>query len=612
MVKDKGYLDALLSLPLLNTVKVSYDKAWIVWSWSNIGPAEQVYLTLLDSQDKIHKIPSPSSENNWVVSASPDSKSFIIGQDQGGDERVQLFLIKIANLKERIPLTESSPDYFLRGGSLHPKNQLLFYGANYDFEKEKEIEPTLVYRHDLKTQEKRVLARPLEPIYTEPELNFQGTHILYSRGDLDPSGGQIWMVDVEGKEDREILNFGSKDKVFASWLPDGERVIFLAEKKKHRAVGLLVLKNNKVIWLIDDPTRNIEAAFVPHNSEYAVIIEEKEARTKASLLSLKTFKETPVSPSRGDLTPISPLKDGRWLGIYSNSQNPTDIVEFSLKKTSPEKFISITRLWEHFPLKSSDLVEAETFKWRSVGRLEIQGWLYKAKKHVKGTIVLIHGGPTSHSRDRFNPQIQYLVARGFNVLEPNYRGSTGFGLEFQELIKKTYWGGLEQEDIRTGIETLIKEGIAHKGKVGITGTSYGGYCAWFAITHFSKDIVAAAAPICGMTDLIVDYETTRPDLRPYSEEMLGGSPKEVPDRYKKRSPINFLQNIKGELLIVQGLRDPNVTPQNVHEVELKLKEAGILYEKLVFKDEGHGISKLDNKKILYKHLADFFEQAFNK
>ena len=69
-----------------------------------------------------------------------------------------------------------------------------------------------------------------------------------------------------------------------------------------------------------------------------------------------------------------------------------------------------------------------------------------------------------------------------------------------------------------------------------------------------------------MTDLVVDYYATRPDLRPYSEEMMGGSPEEVPDIYRERSPIEFVNNIRGRLLIVQGLKDPNVTPDNVHAV----------------------------------------------
>src|SRR5262249_27700248 len=156
----------------------------------------------------------------------------------------------------------------------------------------------------------------------------------------------------------------------------------------------------------------------------------------------------------------------------------------------------------------------------------------------RGTVVYVHGGPTGHSEDRLNVEIQSLVAHGFHVLDPNYRGSTGFSLAFQESIKEDGWGGREQDDILAGIEALIAAGIAGRGKVGITGTSYGGYSAWCAITRWPPELLAASAPICGMTDLVVDYQTTRPDLRPYSEEMMGGSPEQVPQRYHERSPIN--------------------------------------------------------------------------
>jgi dipeptidyl aminopeptidase/acylaminoacyl peptidase len=243
--------------------------------------------------------------------------------------------------------------------------------------------------------------------------------------------------------------------------------------------------------------------------------------------------------------------------------------------------------------------------------MEIQGWLYRPRGEAKGTIVYVHGGPTSHSEDRVSAEVQYYVSQGFNVLDPNYRGSTGFSLPFREAIKEDGWGGREQDDIRTGIEALIEAGIAERGKVGMTGTSYGGYSSWCGITHFPTDVLAASAPVCGMTDLVVDYHTTRPDLRPYSEEMLGGSPDQVPDRYRERSPINFVQNIKGKLLIVQGLQDPNVTPENVSAVETALKDAGIEYDLLGFEDEGHGIYKPQNQRVLYPRLAQFFEEAFS-
>ncbi len=129
------------------------------------------------------------------------------------------------------------------------------------------------------------------------------------------------------------------------------------------------------------------------------------------------------------------------------------------------------------------------------------------------------------------------------------------------------------------------------------------------MTRWPSALLAASAPICGMTDLVVDYYSTRPDLRPYSEEMLGGSPEQVPKRYRERSPIHFVDRITARLLIVQGMNDPNVTPENLHQVEVALKAAAIPYETLLFDDEGHGIRKPRNLRVLYTRLIDFFARA---
>jgi len=115
-----------------------------------------------------------------------------------------------------------------------------------------------------------------------------------------------------------------------------------------------------------------------------------------------------------------------------------------------------------------------------------------------------------------------------------------------------------------------------------------------------------------MTDLVVDYETTRPDLRAYSAEMMGGTPAQVPERFAQRSPINFVENIQGKLLIIQGGQDPNVTPQNVEAVVKSLSQYNFPFELLNFENEGHGIYKVENQRTLFLRLVSFFENAFRE
>lgn len=610
MTQDE-YLDALLSLPSMSDLvpMVSRDGRWVAWTWFRAGPAADVFAAPVDGSTGPVRL-SETDQDTYLVSWTPDSRAMIVEQDKDGNERVQLFRIDLEKPLEMVALTEAEPDYYIRGGQLHPNGKWLVYGANFDFEAGEEIEPTWIYRHDLTTGERTVLARPEKGAYAVPELNPQGTHILYPRIDLHPAGRQTWLVDIKGEEDREILNFGADVKTYAHWLPDGKSAVVQIETATHRRLGIWDLAMGEIEWRLDNPGRDIENAFVPHGSDNIVVVENDQGRVRCSLLDVETGEEIRLPEVRGNLTPLAPCGGEDWVGWYYHSQQPSEVVRFSLRDPQPENFISLSKVGARTKLRAGDFCPAEDFRWGSVDGMAVHGWLYRSRGPAKGTVVYVHGGPTWHSQDWINNQIQYLVHSGFNVLDPNYRGSTGYGLPFREAIREDGWGGRDQEDIRTGIQALIDRGIAERGKVGITGTSYGGYSSWYAITQFPKEIIAASAPICGMTDLVVDYETTRPDIRHYSEEMMGGSPEEVPEIYFARSPINHLGNIQGRLLIVQGEQDPNVTPENVRVVKEGLEEKGINYELLAFEDEGHGIAKPRNQRVLFERLGRFFEEAF--
>jgi dipeptidyl aminopeptidase/acylaminoacyl peptidase len=604
------YLDALLNLPKLFVPQVSRDGKRVAWTWAQVGPAADVFFAPTDGSSPPIRLTN-TRQDTWLVSWSPDGDSVIVAQDRDGNERYQLFRIFLSQPCDMKPLTKANPNYYLRGGQLHPNGQWLVYAANLDADRDEEIETTWIYRHDLNSGEMLPLAKPQKAAYYVPILNQQGSHVLYSRKDLHPAGRQVWLVDINGQEDREILNFGEEVKAFASWFPDGERIVVLCEMDHYRKLGVWNRTSEVLVWLIDDPERNIETAFVPPNGNRIVVIEVKEARVQSSLLNPETGEEIHLPKSQFNLIPMASIKEAEWIAQIYSSKQPKDLARIHSYDPALDHVQSITRIWDRTSLRPSDFYPAEDLRWTAKDGLEIQGWLYKTPHKALGTIVIVHGGPTFHSEDRLDTEIQFFVSQDFNVLDPNYRGSTGFGLSFQEAIKEDGWGGKEQADIIAGVDKLLSLGIAKDYKVGITGTSYGGYSTWCAITRNPIEVVSAAAPICGMTDLVVDYETTRPDLRPYSEEMIGGSPEEVPEKYHERSPIHFVKNIQGKVLIVQGLQDPNVSPENVKEVQRALDAEGVFYEVLAFKDEGHGIFRPKNLKTLYLSLVEFFKSSFS-
>jgi dipeptidyl aminopeptidase/acylaminoacyl peptidase len=620
MPETDPFLHQLLSLPEALDARMSPDARWVAFEWYRIHENLDVFLVPTDgSFPPLPLTHTPEYTN--LVSWTFDSRAVVVAEDHDGDERARLFRVDVSSPGEMQPLTEDRPPYFLRGGSLHPDERTLFYGANYDFAAGQVLEPTWIYRHDLESGKRVAITRPEKPAWSVPTLNRPGTHLIYTRQDRHPAGEQIHLVDVEGQEDREILNFGDQIKVTAHWFPDGERLLVLSESRdgrqqEHYSLGVYHWPSGEMHWLLDDPSRSIEGARV--SPDGLIVVEElREARRVPTFIDPITGVETPFPSLPGNLRPLGRAADGTWIAHYYSATSPGELVRLAVDDKSPDAsstepakiLISLTHTWEHIDLEPGRLTPTEDFRWRSVDGLEIQGWLYRAQPNPRRAIILVHGGPTGHSEDNLDAQIQYFVSRGFNVLDVNYRGSTGFGLKFRELIKEDGWGGREQADIAAGAEALIRAGLADLGRVGVTGTSYGGYSSWFLITHYPPRVIAAAAPICGMTDLVIDYTTTRPDLRSYSEEMMGGSPEQVPERFCERSPIHFVQNIRGHLLIVQGARDPNVTPENVRQVVGRLEAHHIPYEVLAFEDEGHGISKPANQERLYAHLAAFFDRA---
>jgi dipeptidyl aminopeptidase/acylaminoacyl peptidase len=240
-------------------------------------------------------------------------------------------------------------------------------------------------------------------------------------------------------------------------------------------------------------------------------------------------------------------------------------------------------------------VAPETVRYPSFDGREIEGALLKPAGWAAGQrlplVVLVHGGPTGRWRDRFESWGQLLAARGFLVLYPNPRGSTGYGHAFVE-SNRADWGGGDFKDVMAGVDLLVKRGLADPERLGIGGWSYGGYLSAWAITQTRR--FKAAVIGAGLSDLASEFGT---EDGPAYDEWFYGLPYEHLDRFQKSSPITHVKSARTPSLILQGENDVTDPVGQSQQLYRALKHYGVPAELVLYPREGHGLRE-------EKHLLD--------
>jgi dienelactone hydrolase len=223
-------------------------------------------------------------------------------------------------------------------------------------------------------------------------------------------------------------------------------------------------------------------------------------------------------------------------------------------------------------------------------------------------IVLPHGGPWARDSWGFDNLAQFLANRGYAVLQPNFRGSTGYGKKFLNAGNKQ-WGDRMQDDITWGVKHLVAEGVADPKRVGIMGGSYGGY-ATLAGLAFTPDLYAAAVSIVGPSNLITLLDSIPPYWEAgriiFYERM--GNPKDPEGRkqLERQSPLNSASRIHTPLLVAQGANDPRVKKAESEQIVIALRDRGFPVEYILAPDEGHGYQRPVNSMSLFAATEGFF------
>ena len=264
----------------------------------------------------------------------------------------------------------------------------------------------------------------------------------------------------------------------------------------------------------------------------------------------------------------------------------------------------------------------KSIRYKSSDGLEIQAYLTVPKQTDGKPLPLLvfpHGGPWARDYWGLNGYSQLMSNRGFIVLAPNFRGSTGFGKAFLD-AGNLQWGKLMQDDITWGVKYLIAKGLVDPKRVAIMGGSYGGYATLAALT-FTPDIYAAGVDIVGPSNLFTLMKSIPPYWEAGRKIFALRMGDESTDEGKKvlhdASPLFSVANIKAPLLIVQGANDPRVNKGESDQIVIALRDKGAQVAYILADDEGHGFAKPVNnlgmiaasEKFLAKYCGTAYQES---
>jgi len=299
--------------------------------------------------------------------------------------------------------------------------------------------------------------------------------------------------------------------------------------------------------------------------------------------------------------------DGTMLAfVKSGPQHPADLYVWTVDEGDEPRRVTFSG---HGGVPDASFVAPEIVRYQSFDDRHIPAYLYRPPAATSGAavpvVIHIHGGPESQARPAFNPIFQFLVQRGFGLLVPNVRGSTGYGKAFGHL------DDVERRmdsvrDIERAVAWLTEEGIADADRIAVMGASYGGFMTLASITTY-PDLWAAAVDIVGLANFETFFEQTSVWRRAHRAREYGDP---VKDRNFLRSisPIHKIDRVKVPMIVIHGKNDPRVPVGEAEQIVSTVRAQGGVVDYILFDDEGHGVAKLGNRITAYEAIAAFLER----
>ena len=358
--------------------------------------------------------------------------------------------------------------------------------------------------------------------------------------------------------------------------------------------------------VVTHPTkRHIQAVSFYKDKLYWQVLDEDIAEDFSAIAKIRPGQYSLVSRD---------LADTKWIVGYLTDDGPVYYYLYDRAAKSSQLLFSDQPELEDLPL-----VSVQPISYQARDGLTIHGYLTLPQgiEAPYPTVLLVHGGPWARDIWGYDPMVQWLANRGYAILQPNFRGSTGYGKDFVNAGNRQ-WGAAMHDDLIDGVNWLIEEGVANSDKIAIMGGSYGGYATLVGLT-FTPDVFACGVDIVGPSSLITLMESIPPYWKPLMAmfQYRVGNLETETEFLKSRSPLFFVDRIKKPLLIGQGANDPRVKQAESEQIVAAMRKANKPVQYALYTDEGHGFARPENRlhfyavaeEFLAKYLGGQFESA---
>ncbi|MGH2498985.1 MAG: S9 family peptidase [Candidatus Limnocylindria bacterium] len=610
--KPRIPLEELCRLPSFFLPVVSWSTDKVAFYWDTTGRVE---LHLMDLATRAVRQLSHGEVPRALRAGfvwSRDDRSIVFAKDEAGNEQHDLHAIDVATgAVARLTHDPTAQEFPVR---FSPDGEWLTVLSNRRSAASPDQPGQLnIWKVRPDGSDYTQLTRFAFPVFSGAEWSEDGEWITANTND-DPSDLKNldgYILRPDGSDLRKVFSVkaGAKDFI-AAWHPDGRRLAVTSDASGQPRAGIFDLESAQTRWLSPDDVEEHALRF-SRDGRLLACLRNRESQIRPIVYEVETgtARELDLPPGLA-YDPQFSEHDTKLLIIHSTDVTRPSLIAYDLATDRAETLVPA----EYGSVDRAIFVEASHIAYPTFDGKDIPALLYRPRDIREGerlpAIVHVHGGPTAQFFRGFDPFAQFLADRGFVVLEPNIRGSTGYGVAFRDAALRD-WGGADLEDVAAGAAHLRSLPYVDGDRLVVFGGSYGGYMTFMAATK-KPELWRAAVAWVGVSDLHRLYEKSMEHFKYYFRSQMG-DPRENAALWSDRSAINFAAGLRAKLLMVHGVNDPRCPLEQSTIFRDRLLELGrregVDFEYVELADEGHGSNDIAQKIRTFTILADYLDRV---